>query len=113
MAAIISTSVPRDKYARDYIEALEQFDKEDFETCLEIAKLNLTDPTLSRYWTIKNLLLVASVEDDWIEAEVCIARSLQVIVLIIHSAASPIRRAGVDYSRPPNRQIGARRHRVS
>ena len=37
--------------------------------CLEIACLNLTDPTLSRYYRMKNLFLVACSAEDWYERE--------------------------------------------
>ena len=40
-----------------------------YDECIDCAKYNLTDPTLSRYWRIKNLLLIGKVTDDWYEGE--------------------------------------------
>lgn len=42
---------------------------QDPERCISIARYNLTDPTLPRYYRMKNLLLIASASQDWYEAE--------------------------------------------
>lgn len=48
---------------------LEAVNAEGLEKRLQVARLNLTDPNLSRYYRMKNLLLVAGAEDDWYERE--------------------------------------------
>ena len=52
-----------------YREAVAHLHSERFDECIEQAKDNLNDPTLSRYYRMTNLLLIACAENDWYEGE--------------------------------------------
>lgn len=73
--ADIPQKAPQDTHAEKYFEAIESFEKDDFDGCRDTARRNLADPTLSRYWQIRNLLLIACAEFRWIEAEQCRLRA--------------------------------------
>ncbi|KAK5131178.1 hypothetical protein LTR08_001264 [Meristemomyces frigidus] len=65
----VSTTIPPEAqpmtlYARHYLDAVGLFDKEKLEQCIELCKYNLTDPTVPRYYQIKNLLLIAGAEEN-------------------------------------------------
>lgn len=61
---------PTDKYSKDYAEAYAHYEADDLEKAVEVAKYNLTDPTLPRYWQVKNCILIVCASTDWDEAEV-------------------------------------------
>lgn len=48
-----------------YLEAVEHLDKDNKWKACEVAQYNLTDPGLSRYYRMKNLILVVRTSDDW------------------------------------------------
>jgi len=60
-----------DTQVTDYKAAAAHFATEDFDQCIAMARQNLQDPTLSHYFRAKNLLLIASAEDDWYAGERC------------------------------------------
>ncbi|KAK5175532.1 uncharacterized protein LTR77_000671 [Saxophila tyrrhenica] len=57
------------KYAKDYLEAADLFDKDDFYGCQATCKHNLGDPTLPPFWRLKNYALHISASSSWDEAE--------------------------------------------
>lgn len=52
-------------YDAQYHEAVAHFRADEFDQCIRLTKHNLSDPSLSRYHRMKNLILLASVEDNW------------------------------------------------
>ncbi len=60
---------PSSKYAKDYLEAVDLFDKEHYDACIEAMKHSMTDMNMPRYYQIKHLLLHASAEEYWYPAE--------------------------------------------
>ncbi|KAF7194236.1 hypothetical protein HII31_04473 [Pseudocercospora fuligena] len=56
-------------YAQGYQLAVRHFESKDFIGAVKLAKYNLTDLHVPRYWQIKNCILVAYGTDDWYEAE--------------------------------------------
>lgn len=67
----MTAPAPQSIYTTRSLDAVARLQADDFERCIQLAKDNLTDPTLPRYYRMKNLLLVASSEDDWYVAERC------------------------------------------
>ncbi|KAK5174637.1 uncharacterized protein LTR77_001719 [Saxophila tyrrhenica] len=59
---------PSSLYGQQYLEAVYHFNNGETERCVSVAKLNLTDPTLPRFYQMKNMILLATAEEDWYEA---------------------------------------------
>ncbi|KAK5676818.1 hypothetical protein LTS10_010582 [Elasticomyces elasticus] len=66
---VAAAAGPASVYAQNYLEAVEAFEAEQFDRCLSVIRYNLTDPTLPRYYQIKNLMLYVAAEDNWYPAE--------------------------------------------
>lgn len=58
-------------YGTQYFEAVHLIEQGQWEECVERAECNPRDPTLSRYWRCKYLILICSMIDDWYKAERC------------------------------------------
>lgn len=52
-------------YKRNYMEAQQHMDDDNFEACADTAKYNLTDPTLPPYYRILNVISLVSASTDW------------------------------------------------
>lgn len=59
------TANPSSLYHTQYLGAVKLFDEERFNECVQEAEHNLINPTLSRYWHIKNLIRIAEVTNEW------------------------------------------------
>ncbi|KAK4893272.1 hypothetical protein LTR27_008395 [Elasticomyces elasticus] len=66
-----SKAQPRSLYAIQYLEAVQLFNNNKFDECIEAARYTLNDPTLPRYYHIKTLLLIANAEENWYPAKRC------------------------------------------
>lgn len=55
----------------NYLEATGHLEEGRKGKAAEVAQLNLTDSNLSRFYRMKNLLLVVTAEKDWCERERC------------------------------------------
>ena len=73
-----------DLWRGQYLEAAERANAGRWEAGIRAAKRNMRDLTLSRYWRIKNLLLVANATDDWYE---------------VSDLSIPFQTAGADFTR--------------
>ncbi|KAK3625670.1 hypothetical protein LTR56_020282 [Elasticomyces elasticus] len=62
---------PRSLYAVQFLEAVQLYNDHKYDECITLARYNLTDPTLPRYYHIKTLLLIVNAEEDWYPAERC------------------------------------------
>jgi len=58
-------------YEQNYQEVVAAYEKEDFDEVVRLARYNLTDPTLPRFYQIQNRILFCSAEADWYIAERC------------------------------------------
>ena len=62
---VTANAEPKSLYAQQYFEAVDLYEQEQFDKCLELLRYNLTDPTLPRYFIIKSHMLITGVEDNW------------------------------------------------
>lgn len=56
-------------YKQSYLEVQRHMDEDNLDKCVELAKSNLTDPTIPPYYAILNSILLVSASADWEEAE--------------------------------------------
>jgi hypothetical protein len=62
---------------------------EKYNECIDLAKRSLADPTLPRYYTIQNCLLVVAAEDDWYDADLYLRMAEQTWTMA-HCAAKHV-----------------------